>query len=131
MDRRVCVSIRNLFACPGIPASRTPTSHRASSVNKTAMILRAVRPGLFKVLPILGLYPGWNSGSSVPYNGLLERPFSIVPLREDSVMCQSSTCPNPAAFMVHNTTGSMKALCREHLISLGVGESELPNPEGR
>jgi hypothetical protein len=114
------------------PASRTPTSHRASSVNETAIILRAVRPGLwFKVLPILGLYPGWNSGSSVPYNGLLERPLSIVPLRKDSVMCQSSTCPNPAAFVVHNTTGSMKALCREHLISLGVAESELPHPEGR
>jgi hypothetical protein len=65
-----------------------------------------------------------------PYNGLLERPLSIVPLREDSVMCQFSTCPNPAAFMVRNTTGSMKALCREHLISLGVTESELSGPEG-
>jgi hypothetical protein len=93
------------------------------------MILLAVRPGLwFKALPILGLCPGWNSGSSVPYNALLERPFSIVPLRKDSVTCQFSTCPNPAAFMVHSTTGSMKALWREHLISLGVAESELPNP---
>ena len=132
MDRRVCVSIRNLFACPGIPASRTPASLRASSVNETAMILRAVRPGLwFKALPILGLYPSWNSGSSVQYNAFLERPLSIVPLREDSVMCQFSTCPNPAAFMVCNTTGSMKALCREHLISLGVAESELPKPDGQ
>ena len=95
-----------------------------------ARFFLAFRPRLwFKALPILGLYPSWNSGSSVQYNGLLERPLSIVPLREDSVMCQFSTCPNPAAFMVCNTTGSMKALCREHLISLGVAESELPKPD--
>ena len=65
------------------------------------------------------------------YNCVLDRPVRIVPLREDSVLCQFSTCSYPAIFMVRHTTGSLKALCREHLIGLAVEESELPKPDGQ
>jgi hypothetical protein len=65
------------------------------------------------------------------YNCILDRPLRIVPLRDDSVLCQFSTCPDPAAFMVRHTTGAIRALCREHLISLALAESELPKPDGQ
>ena len=44
-------------------------------------------------------------------------------------LCRSSTCSNPAAFMIRNTTGSMKAFGRQHPIRLAVAESELPDQE--
>ena len=127
-----CFMAHSPRSLPCRTVSRALATHRAKQHNSDCNDSSGSSSwALVQVLPDSRSLSQLEFRTFGPYNGLLERPLSIVPLREDSVMCQFSTCPNPAAFMVCNTTGSMKALCREHLISLGVAESELPKPDGQ
>src|SRR5215831_6192921 len=59
----------------------------------------------------------------------LHRPIRVSRLAVESVLCQFSTCENLAMFLVRNSSGSMQALCKKHLVALGVLESEIPDEE--
>jgi hypothetical protein len=59
-------------------------------------------------------------------NGDGSDQLQISRLKESSVVCQASTCEEPAEFVVKDSAGVIRALCRQHLKALGIADKDIP-----